>query len=136
MVTDTGLQTNTSTWWFGNGTTGPVGNDDVGANYAFGFYANVYAPDFNSPWYVQGPTGPQSKNPYSGGSEVSRYTETLRLGVTGQYQTTRAYSYAHDDAYSTVYCNAAQVQNLLPSDGRGAYYAGYEVLMIISEEAP
>lgn len=136
VVTDSALQCNTSTWWYGNGTTGPVTPADTVANYAYGFFANVYAPDHDSPWYVQGISGPDSKNPYSGGTGMSAYVQTVRLGVTGQQQTTRAYTYAHDDPYSTVICTDSQSYNLNPSDSRGAYYTRYDILMVIHPEAP
>jgi hypothetical protein len=136
VVTDSALQCNTSTYWYGSGATGPAGPTDLVANYAYGFFVNVYAPDHDSPWYVQGPTGPLSKNPYTGGSEMSAYVQTVRAGATGQQVTTRAYTYAHDDPYSTVICSTAQDYNLQPTDERGPYYARYDIMMVIHPEAP
>lgn len=144
VVTDTAVQANTSTWWYGNGATAPAPPPaGQGANYAFGFYASVYAPDpgIGAPWYIspaQNGGLPGSKNPYGGpigGNtyEPSHYTETIRRGVTGQRQTSHAYSYAHDDQYATVICGAVDTANLVPAvDGRpGQRYDHYNVLMEI-----
>lgn len=134
-VVNSQLQCNTSTWWYGNGTTGPVGVSDQYANYAFGFYANVYAPDHTSPWFVQGPTGPLSINPYGGGPEVSKYTTVVRGGVTGQLQTTRAYTYPYDDQFCTVTSTVVDPVNLKSIlGGRGQFYSNYDVLVVIGTD--
>ena len=142
VVTDTVKQVNTSTWWYGGATTPLAPNSSqLVANYAFGFYVNVFAPKPNDPWYVGvGTDPPGDKNPYkdplNGGGEQSKYVLAVREQATGQTQTTHAYSYAHDDSYATVICDAAFPRNIQtnPDDSRGSSYSHYDVLVEIHED--
>ncbi len=138
MAGDIGGQCNTSKYWNGGtGVTGPAVPSDTVANYAFGFYTNVYAPSDSSPWYVNGGPGqPENKNPYSGGSEMSQYVQKIRMGVTGQHQTTRAYAYPVDDVYNTLTCTANSDPATIVSipNTRGSYHANYDILIIVHRE--
>ncbi len=136
VVADSNKQCNTSTWWTPP-EAGPAANPTtVNVNYNYGFYVNVFAPSpgADQPWW----NGTTSINPYAGGpggSEVA-YVGVVRNGASGQAQTTRAYSYAHDDAWSTLLCDTAAPVNIRPTDGRGEHYARYDVRITIGLTLP
>jgi hypothetical protein len=121
-------QCNTSKYWIAgvNGATTTV------PNFAYGYYANVFAPTDSSPWFTGTHANPESRNPYGGQGNVSSYVTMVRGGVTGQRQTTRVYAYPVDDQYNTVICNSSDAYNVSSQQGgRGPFYLRYDVKFII-----
>jgi hypothetical protein len=136
---DSALQCNTSKAWTKPPATGnvPLQSTDTIAGYNFGFYVADFAPSLGTPqnqpwWDVNAKT---SINPYQNvASRKSRYVATIRRGASGQDQKTRAYTYQHDDAWSTVHCttpNPAAVH--AAADYRGTYYNRYRVRIVIGD---
>lgn len=137
-VIDSNKQCNTSTWWADPGI-GPALPTAAVVQYNFGFYVNMFAPSPGSaqdqPWW----SGTGSINPYSAYPPVNlppkdQYVDAIRNGANGQVQTTRAYSYAHDDAWNTLVCGS-----IVPSsapDPRGATYKRYDVRVTIGTTPP
>lgn len=126
-------QCNTSKYWH------PPAPIDAFTDYAFGFYASDYAPPPGTPqeqpwWDSSTPTPPRSLNPYqTDAANRSAYVAAIRNHQDGQSQTTRAYAWPHDDAWSTLVCHNDDPTNLQPIDrpNGSTYYKNYDVRVII-----
>lgn len=144
VITNTSTMCNTSKWWLSS--SGATTEDN-----GFGFYVGDYLPN---PYETTVPPGANG-NPWSGGQNYpsgtpyasdaarrSKYVELIRGGKTpldNPPTSTRTYSYAYDDIYSTLTCTsygdvrARDVTTGATGIGGKEYYRPYLVKIIIGE---